>query len=225
MRQRVSGLAGWRVSVAKWIGKWLLQIPVYLVTANLMQTLIGSCYRLALRSGAQLPPNILLDHMLVVALAAGFLAGLVGLLVFRAMLLLPSRPQILIEPKWKRPQAWTWVLAGCWFVFGVMTWFRHHALHSVLATSGGANFSNLIAAFFGNGCYLARAFSDQEVLQTCMTQLTYTCPLVGSLGYSAAAFVPSDWLVRLRQKGETLNDADPVIEQTEQDDKGQIAHT
>jgi hypothetical protein len=224
MTQLVSGSAGQPVSTARWIGKWLLQIPVYLVTSYLIQTLIGSCYRLCIKAGASLAPNYLLEHFLIVGTVGGFLAGLVGIVVFRASLLLPQKVQVSTGPAWKKPQAWTWVLPTCWLMFGFLALAGNHAHHSVLMTSGGRTSSGLIGAFFGDACYFPLVTRSQWVLQTCATQLTYTHPFLGTLAYSAAAFVPANWLLRVQPPDASAHESEPS-DIAEQDEHGQIAHT
>lgn len=225
MSKQVSASASQRASAAKWFGKWLLQIPVYLVTSYLIRTLIGSCYRLLMKAGASLPSNFLLEHFLTVAVVAGFLAGLIGVVVFRAALLLPQKARAIPGPAWKKPQAWTWVLPTCWLLFGFVVWAAGHAHHSVLMTSEGITNSGLIGAFFGDGCYLPLVARSQWVFQTCMTQLTYTHPFVGSLAYSAAAFLPADWLIRIQQTDRSGLESEPSIDITKHDEQGQVAHS
>jgi len=182
----VSGAA----SKAKWIGMLLLQIPLYLVTSYVMQSLLGGGYRLLLKAGANLPPNLLLRHFLFVAIVDGFLAGLLGAQTVRAILLHPNRVRAVEGPVWKRPQAWTWTLGTCWFAFGVFVWIAANAHPSVLTNSSGLGFSDFIAAFFGRGCDLSAPKIDLSVVQTCMNQISYTHLWLGTIGYSAAAFVP-----------------------------------
>ncbi len=185
-------------NAAKWTGKWLLQIPVYLVTSYVMRTLIGGGYRLLIRAGANLPPNLLLRHLLWVALAGGFLAGLLGMVLFRATLLLPLKLTPRSGSAWSRPQTWTWALPTFWLGFGMMAWLGHHAQHTILAesTSGGA--SGLLAAFFGSGCSIPAVNYGYAFLHDCMNQITFTHPWVGTVGYSAATFVPANWFDQLR---------------------------
>ena len=138
----------------KWLGIWLLQIPIYLVTSYLVRTLMGSCYRLIVRSGANVSPNFLLQHFLWVGLAGGFVAGVAGLQILRAtLLLLPAATSPVTRLPWKRPQAWTWVLTTLGMAYGVSAWFGGHVHHSVLADSAAGR-PDVIAAFFGDGCYL-----------------------------------------------------------------------
>jgi hypothetical protein len=186
------------INVAKWIGKWLLQIPVYVVTAYVMRLLIGTCYRLLTRLGGNLPPKFLLEHILLLGLICGFLAGLVGLLVFKAMLLLPLDIEPGPDSPWKRPQAWTWIFSTCWLAIGIISWPQTFAHHSVLSTSSGmagpvVSASDIIAAFFTQGCSVKTG-----ILTNCMTQIRYSYPWLGTLGYSAAPFVQSGWWKRLR---------------------------
>lgn len=213
-------------TVAKWIVKWLLQIPVYLVTSYLIRTLIGSCYRLLVRAGASLPPNYLLEHFLVVGAVGGLLAGFAGLAVFRAAMLLPQKPLVSSGPSWKRPQVWTWVLPFCIFLFGVMSWVADHAHHSVLAGSGGVGTSTVFSVFFGSGCYLPNLRANQWVYWNCMQQLSFTHAFVGTLAYSASAMIPSDWLIRFCRLGPASNECDPTVEESsKQDEHGQVAHS
>lgn len=183
-------------NAAKWTGKWLLQIPVYLVTAYIIQLLIGSCYRLLIRIGANLPPHLLVQHILLLGLVCGFLAGLVGLLVFKAVLLLPLEIKPGSDLPWKRPQAWTWVFSTCWLAIGIATWPRSFTHHSVLSTSSGItpmSVSDIVAVFFTEGCAVKTG-----IMNNCLTQLTYTYPWLGTLGYSAATFVSPNSLRRFR---------------------------
>jgi hypothetical protein len=226
VNQQVSASqASLRVSAARWTGKWLLQVPLYLVTSYVIRTLMGSCWRLLIKAGASLPPNYLLEHFLAVGAVGGFLAGLAGILVLRAVLLLPQKPPAPIGPRWKSPQAWTWVLPLAFLLFGMSAWFGGHAHHSVLAAPAGPSSSDLFAAFFGRGCNLTLVGANQWVFQTCMNQLTFTHPFVGTAGYSIAAFVPSEWLLRLR-RGDSEGEQPEVIAQTitKQNEQGQIAH-
>jgi len=202
-------------NAAKWIGKWLLQIPVYLVTSYATGMLVASCYNLFVKAGANLPPRLLLQHFLWRALLDGFLAGLVGLAIFRAMLLLPFKSAPIGGPAWKRPQAWTWLLPTCWLALGMMTWSGNHIHRSVLATSESGNGLGLLDAFFGSGCSIPATVHGYAFLFSCMTQIEFTHPWLGTIGYSAAAFVPSDWFGKLR--GSRLPDANaPEHEQAEQ---------
>ena len=186
-----------QVSAAKWMGMLLLQIPVYLVTSNLMRSLIGGCYRLLIKADANMPPQLLLQHFLLVSMLDGFLAGVLGVAVFRAIILLPIRIQIASGPGWKRPQAWIWAISTCWLAFGILIWVATNSHRSVLATSRGIGFPDAIRVFFGTGCYLPAANLTQSVLGSCMTQLSYTHPWLGTIGYSAAAFIPAAWFNRL----------------------------
>jgi hypothetical protein len=180
-------------SKAKWVGILALHIPLYLVTSYVMRSLLGGSYGLLVKAGATLPPNLLLQHFLVVGILDGFLAGLIGLLAVRAMMLLPIRLHEARGPAWKRPQAWTWTIATCWFAFGIFVWVAANAHPSVLATSSGLRFSDFIAVFFGRGCDLSAQKIDLSVVQTCMNQLSYTHLWLGTIGYSAAAFIPAGW--------------------------------
>jgi hypothetical protein len=181
------------VSTAKWTGKWLLQLPVYLVTSYLVRTLIGSSYHLLIIAGADLPTNFLLQHFLWVGLVGGFIAGLVGVLAFRAVLLLPLKLAPVAETPWKGPQAWTWFLPACWLLFGIMAWSANHTRHSVLATTAGPGTSGVIDAFFGSACSLTSGGNLSAMVLSCTSQLTFTHPWLGTLGYSVAAFVPRWW--------------------------------
>ena len=178
-----------RANVAWWTCKWLLQIPAYLVTSYVIRSLIGGLYKSLIRAGANLPPNLLLWHMLWVSIVDGFLAGLIGLFVVRAMLLLPNPTALPTGPAWRRPQAWTWILPTCWFALGVFAWLTDHVHPSVLASSSGLEASDFVTAFFGAGCNLTGGNFSSWTLRGCMTQMSYTHPWLGTIGYSAAAFV------------------------------------
>jgi hypothetical protein len=182
-------------SKAKWVGMLLLQVPVYLVTSYAMRSLLGGSYRLLVKAGANLQPNFLLQHFLFVGLIGGFLAGLLGLLTMRAMLLVRvrTRARAANVPAWKKPQAWTWVISTCWLALGIFAWIAANTHPSALATSSDLSFSGVISVFFGRGCDLSGQTFDRSVLQGCMTQLSYTHPWLGTIGYSAAAFVPTRW--------------------------------
>ncbi|HTV14943.1 MAG TPA: hypothetical protein VME68_09520 [Acidobacteriaceae bacterium] len=182
--------------MAKWVGKWILQIPIYLVTSYVIQVLIGSCYRLLVKAGADVPPNFLMEHFLWVALIGGFIAGVVGIVVFQAMLLLPIHFVSDYDSPWKRPQAWTWVLPSCWMVFGIIAWFGSRGHHSVLDVYGGVHGPSMLATFFGSGCSLGSDDFHAIVLGSCMKQTTFTHPWLGTLGFSAAAFFPLARFVR-----------------------------
>ncbi|HEX5235699.1 MAG TPA: hypothetical protein VFW25_10260 [Silvibacterium sp.] len=179
-------------SKAKWIGILLLHLPLYLVTSYVMRSLLGSGFRLLIKAGANLAPNLLLQHFLVVGLICGFLAGLMGIVTVRAMLLLPIGVPALNGPAWKRPQVWTWTISSCWFVFGI--WAMAGARPSVLAAPSGWWFSDVIKVIFGRGCDLS---IDLSVFQGCMTQLSFTLPWMGTIGYSAAVLIPAEWISRL----------------------------
>jgi hypothetical protein len=188
------------MNAVKWAGKWVLQLPAYFVTSYAVRTLMGSCYRILIRGGANLPPNFLLQHFLWVALVGGFVAGLAGLLLFRAMLLLPMNMNPVSGSVWKRPQAWTWILPTCVLAFGMMAWFGGQTHHSVLASSTVTGRASILGAFFGSGCSIPATIHDYGFFNDCMNQITFTHPWLGTLGYSAAAFLPSDWFGKLRHK-------------------------
>jgi hypothetical protein len=185
-------------SKAKWVGIFLLHIPLYLVTSYVMRSLLGGGYRMLLKAGANLPPNLLLQHFLFVAIVDGFLAGLLGLLTIGVMLLLPNRIRAVEGPALKRPQAWTSTLGTCWFAFGIFVWIATNAHPSVLATSSGLRLSDFVAVFFGRGCDLSAPKIDLSVVQTCMNQISYTHLWLGAIGYSAATFIPAGWASRLK---------------------------
>jgi hypothetical protein len=180
----------------KWLGLWLLQIPLYLVTSFLVRTLIGIAYKSLIRAGSNLPLNFLLEHFLWVGLAGGFIAGLIGLQLLRAaFLMLPGDNCSVIEIAWKQPQTWTWILPTCWLALGVSAWLGDHASHSVLASSTGFNSSGIWSVFFGSACSLSGIYVSS--IQQCMPQLTFSHPWLGSIGYSAAAFLPGGGSSRL----------------------------
>jgi hypothetical protein len=183
---------------AKWVGMRLLHIPLYLVTSYVMRSLLGGGYRLLVKAGANLPPNFLLQHFLFVAIIDGFLAGLLGGLTIRTMLLLPISLRAIDGPALTRPQAWTWILGSCWFAWGLFVWIASNAHPSVLATSSDLSFSRVIRTVFGSGCDLSVPNIDNSFLLGCMTQLAYTHPWLGTISYSVAAFVPVGWTNRLR---------------------------
>lgn len=183
-----------QVGIVKWTGMLLLQIPLYLVTSYVMRQLLGSCYGLLIKAGANLPANLLLQHFLFVAIVDGFLAGLLGVMTIRAMMLLPTRLNVALGSMWQRPQVWTWTVATCWFAFGLSVWIAANMHPSLLATSSGLKFSDAITVFFGRGCDLSDLDVDRSVFRACMTQLSYTHPWLGTIGYSAAAFVPVRWI-------------------------------
>jgi hypothetical protein len=182
-----------RVSKAKWVGRLLLQISIYVVTSYVMRELLGGCYTLLIKAHAQIPPNLLLQHFLVVSIFDGLLAGLLGIFAIRVMLLLPARIQPANEPAWKRPQAWTWVISTCWLAFGICVWLPTN--RSVLVSSTGLSISDTIRVFFGKGCDLS--ILSRPALDACMTQISYAHPWLGTIGYSAAAFIPERWTKRL----------------------------
>jgi len=202
-----------RPSAVKWTGLWLLQIPVYLVTSYLIRVLMTVGYLLLLRSGADLPRNLLLEHFLWVSLIGGFVAGLVGVLLFRAMLLLPIDAKPPVTTAWKRPQAWAWVLPSCWLVFGVITWFASREHHSVLGVYARVHEPDVLATFFGSGCYFGSGDFHAIALGTCMKQTTFTHPWLGTVGYSAAAFFPPGMVVG-RSSTEGAKDPDHEIQAT-----------
>ena len=203
------------VGAAKWVGVWLLQLPLYLATSYLMRELIGNSYRLLIKAGANLRPNFLLQHFLWISLIGGFLAGLIGLQLLRAaLLILPPRTSPVTNAPWRRPQAWTWVIPTLCLAYGVSAWFGDHTRYSVLGSLGGTR-PDVFAAFFGDGCHLASSNVGISIIIYCMPQITFTHPWLGTIGYSAAAFVPSDWFGRLR--GSRLPEVDaPEHEHAEQ---------
>lgn len=190
-----------QVSALKWIGKLLLHLPLYLVTSYVMRSLLEGTYRFLMKAEANRSPNLLLRHFLVVGLIDGFLAGLMGVAVVRAMLLLPTRLSVSNGPAWKRPQAWTWAVSTCWLVFGI--WAMAGTGPSVLSTPSDGWFFDMIAVFFGRGCELS---IDSSVFQGCTTQLSFTLPWMGTVGYSAAAFIPAGWISRLHNSDDTAED-------------------
>ncbi len=171
----------------KWTGLWLLQIPVYLVTSYLIRTLMTIGYLSLIRIGADWPAHLLLEHFLWASLVGGFVAGLAGVLLFRAMLLLPIQLERSSSPAWTKPQAWTWVLPSCWLAFGMTAWLGSRGHGSVLEASHG---SGLLATFFGSGCFPGSGDFHAIVLGSCMKQTTFTHPWLGTLGYSLSAFFP-----------------------------------
>ncbi len=183
-------------SAVKWTGKWLLQIPIYLVTSYVMRTLIGSCYNLLIKGGANLPPKLLQQHFLWIGLVGGFLAGLMGVFAFRATLLLPLDVAPVSAPTWRRPQAWTWALPTLWLAFGMLAWSGDHTRHTVFSASSATTGSGIAAIFFGSGCSIPPTASNYW---NCISQFSFTHPWLGTLGYSAAAFVPGNWFRRLRR--------------------------
>jgi hypothetical protein len=185
---------------AKWVGVWLLQLPLYLLTSYVIRELIGNSYRLLIRAGATLPPNLLLQHFLWIGVVGGFFAGLIGLQLLRAtLLILPPHANAVTIAPWKRPQAWTWAIPSLWLAYGVFAWLGNHARYSVLSSLGTTR-PDAFAAFFGDGCHLAGSNVGISIIIYCMPQLTFTHPWLGSIGYSAAAFVPSDWFGQLRRR-------------------------
>ena len=159
-----------------------------------------SCYGLLIRGSVNLPTNFLLQHFLWVGAIGGFVAGLIGLQLIRAaLLILPAdKARVTVSP-WKRPQVWTWVLPTGWLAFGMFTWAGNHLQRTALANSPGFRPADMIAAFFGAGCYMGTESFRGLVMGSCMTQITYTHPWLGTIGYSAAALVPPGYLARLRR--------------------------
>src|ERR1700756_445215 len=121
---------------AKWIGTLLLHVPLYLATSYVIRQLLKMCYTMIIKAGGDLPPMLLVQHFLMVSIVAGFLAGLLGVSTIRATLLLPIEFRPPIEPAWKRPQAWTWVLSTCWFTFGLLAWTIATNTHRSVLASG-----------------------------------------------------------------------------------------
>ena len=201
---------------AKWIGMLLIHLLLYLVTSYVMRSLLGGGYRLLIKAGANLPSNLLLQHFLVVGLVDGFLAGLMGVATVRAMLLLPTRLPVSNGPSWKRPQAWTWTVPTCWFVFGIRA--MAGARSSVLATPSGWWFSDVISVLFGRGCDLS---IDSSVFQGCTTQLSFTLPWMGTIGYSAAAFIPAGWTSRLHNSVDSEEELEASNE-AQQSEPGEV---
>jgi hypothetical protein len=185
-------------SKAKWTGKLLLHLPGYMVLSYCCARLIGGAFTLLIKAGATLPPQLLLQHFLVVNFAAGLLAGILGIELFRAMVLLPFRPKMVSVTGWKNPKAWTWIIPTLVLAVEIASWVR--AQRSVLASSG-VSFSSFFAVFFGDACNLQYGPSE-----ACLTQVSYTHAWLGTLGYSASAFLPqigqpkdSDQEVKLEQ--------------------------
>lgn len=187
-----------QVSTAKWIGMFLLQVPLYVFTSYIIRQLLGSAYGVIVKAGANLSPNLLRQHFLIVGLLGGFLAGMVGVLVLRATLLLPTRFEAVNGPAWKRPQAWTWVIGTVWFAVGIVIWIVANSNHSVLSASSGLDLPDIISVFFGRECDLSAAKLDRSVFDACLLQLSCTHPWLGTIGYSAAAFVPVGWTKGLK---------------------------
>lgn len=192
-----------RGSALKWSGKLLLHLPLYLVTSYVMRSLLVGTYRFLMKAEANQSPNLLMQHFLVVGLIDGFLAGLIGVAVVRAMLLLPTRLPVSNGPAWKRPQAWTWAVSICWFIFGI--WSMAGARSNVLATPSGQWLFDDIAVFFGRGC---DSSINSSGFQGCTAQFSFTLPWVGTTGYSAAAFIPAGWTSRLHNSADTAEDRD-----------------
>ena len=177
---------------AKWTGKLLLQIPVYAVTSYIARQLIGTVYNLLIKSGAALPPALLQQHFLILSFIGGLLAGFLGLLTLKALLLLPFHSEHVYVTPWKRPQCWTWSIFTCIFILGILRWLAKNA--SVLSTNSDISLAGFIDAFFGSGCQLNSADIRQMTLNDCMNQITFTHPWLGTIGYSAATFIPHGWL-------------------------------
>lgn len=180
----------------KWIAMLLLHIPLYLVTSYVVRELLRMCFTIVIKAGGDLPPMLLQQHFLVFSIVAGFLAGLLGVLTIRAMLLLPIDFRPPIEPAWKRPQAWIWIISTCWFAFGVLVWISN--MHRSVLSASTLGLSSAIRVFFGGGCDLSNGYPNYLAFDTCMTQLSYTHPWLGTIGYSAAALIPTQWKVRLK---------------------------
>jgi hypothetical protein len=172
-----------QASVAgEWTGKFLLHLLAYAVLSYTVRYMIGGSFRLLIKAGANLPPQLLFQHFLVVAFVGGLLAGVVGPALLRAMFLLRTNLDIASTAGWKDPKAWTWLVPTIALAIGVAGWIGSQA--SVL-TSSGINFSSFFATFFGNGCDLRYG-----LLGACLTQVSYTHAWVGTIGYSASAFIP-----------------------------------
>jgi len=201
---------------AKWIGMLLLQIPLYMVTSYFMRRMVGIGYGLLVKAGANLSPNLLLRHFLLVSLFDGFLAGLAGVFLFRAMLLLPKRVQVTSKPVWQRPQAWTWVISTCWLAFGIFNWAASNSSPSVLGFAPSLGFSDVVTVFLVRGCDLLAASLNRSVMDRCETQILYTFPWLGTVGYSVAAFIPTGWTNR-----NALDSADLEAPAEEQNEKQQ----
>ena len=202
---------------AKWVGMLLLHIPLYLVTSYVMRQLVGSFYGVTVKAGANLPPNFLLQHFLLTGFIDGFLAGLVGVFVLRATLLLPSRVRAADGPAWKHPQAWTWIIATVWFLFGILKWIAANSNRSVLAPSSGPRLLDVISVFFGRGCDLSAAKLDRSVFDACLLQLSCTHPWLGTIGYSAAAFIPVEWINRLKRSGQSAEELEISTQEQSRD--------
>lgn len=178
------------VNTAKWIGKWLLQVPAYLVANYVVRTLIVVIFRLLVRAGATITHNPLVLYPLGFSFVSGILAGIVAILAFRLFMMLPQMPAIVEVAPWKKAQAWTWTFAAAWFFYGAMRWWTSRTTHSVLAASGsGPKISDLFTVFFGSACDMIHGNYGG-----CLPQLGYTSPLLGCIGYSLAVFIPMGWL-------------------------------
>jgi hypothetical protein len=182
---------------ALWVGKWLLQIPVYLVTNYLVRWVISFVFRKLHPAGGAFTASFFVRHPLDFSLIAGFLGGVLSILLLHLFLLLPGLPAPRPMPSWKKAQAWTWTVAAAWFLYGVGEWWIKVG-HSVLAT-GGAKFSDLFRVFFGDACNLTQTPITGAALQGCLPQFGYTSPLVGCLAFSLAAFVPMYWLTNKKK--------------------------
>lgn len=172
-----------RVSVAaKWTGKLLLHLLACAALSYMVLYMIGGAFKLLVKAGANLPPDLLFEHFLIVKFVGGFLAGVVGLALLRAMFLLPTNLTITTTTGWRDPKAWTWLIPTIVLAVGIAEWMGSQS--SVL-TSSGFSFSSLFATFFGNGCDLR--YGPQG---TCSAQIGYTYAWVSTIGYSASAFLP-----------------------------------
>jgi len=165
-----------------WTGKLLLHLLAYAVLSYIVRYVIGGSFKLSIKAGANVPPQLLFQHFLIVAFIGGLLAGVVGLAVLRAIFLLPSKLNIASTTGWKNPKAWTWLIPTIALAVGVAGWIGSQS--SVLASSA-VSFSSFFATFFGNACDLR--YGPQEA---CLTQISYTHAWVGTIGYSASAFLP-----------------------------------
>lgn len=192
---------------ALWVGKWLLQLPAYLVTNYLVRWVISFTYRKLDRSGAGFTASFFVRHPLDFSLIAGFLAGLLAVVVLHLVLLLPKLPPPAKMASWKKAQAWTWAIPVAWFLYGALQWWADQSTHSVLATGGSrTHFSDLITVFFGSACDLTQTPITGLALRGCMPQFGYTSPLLGCIAYAAAAFVPMNWLRKQSAAESTASD-------------------
>jgi hypothetical protein len=172
-----------RVSVAaKWAVKLLLQLLAFVVLSYIVRYMLGGSFKLLIKAGATLPPQLLIQHFLIVSFVGGWLAGVVGLALFRAMFLLPTNVNIASPTGWKNPKAWTWLIPTVALIVGIAGWIGSQS--TVLASSG-VRFSSFFATFFGNGCDL---WSGPQ--GACSAQIGYTYAWVGTIGYSASVFLP-----------------------------------